>query len=165
MTAGDLDRQGRAHLAAADRPAAGQTNSFMDANPKGFGLMQRDRDFEDYQDDGAFYNRRPSIWVEPRGNWGAGAVQLVEIPTDDETHDNIVAYWRPDGEIKSGDRLRFDYRLYWQDSEPKYPKRLAKVVATRMGRGGIPGQTPAAQQAQIRRRLQGGPLDADAAAL
>ena len=77
-------------------PPALQTNSFVDTNPKGFGLMQRDRDFDNYQDDGAFYNKRPGIWVEPKGNWGKGAVQLVEIPTDDETHDNIVAYWRPD---------------------------------------------------------------------
>jgi periplasmic glucans biosynthesis protein len=118
------------------------TNSFMDNNPKGFGLIQRDRDFENYQDDGAFYNRRPSIWVEPGGDWGPGAVQLVEIPTDDEIHDNIVAYWKPDGDIKGGGGLTFDYRLYWQDEEPGYPKDVARVVATRLGIGGIPGQTP-----------------------
>jgi periplasmic glucans biosynthesis protein len=123
-------------------PPQVMTNSFADTNPKGFGLIQRDRDFADYQDDGAFYNKRPGIWVEPKGNWGAGAVQLVEIPTDDETHDNIVAYWRPDGEITAGDTRSFDYRLYWQDSEPAYPKTIAKVVATRLGRGGIPGQNP-----------------------
>ena len=118
------------------------TNSFIDDSPKGFGLMQRDRDFANYQDDGAFYNKRPSVWVEPEGNWGAGAVQLVEIPTDDEIHDNVVAYWRPDGDIKAGDTLSFDYRLYWRDNEPAYPKTIAKVVATRLGRGGIPGQNP-----------------------
>ena len=123
-------------------PPTLQTNSFVDNNPKGFGLMQRDRDFENYQDDGAFYDRRPGIWVEPKGNWGKGAVQLVEIPTDDETHDNIVVYWRPDDPIKSGDGLSFDYRLYWQDSEPNYPKSLARAVATRIGRGGVPGQIP-----------------------
>lgn len=119
-----------------------QTNSFADNNPKGFGLMQRDRDFANYQDDGAFYDRRPGIWVEPRGNWGKGAVQLVEIPTEDEIHDNIVAYWRPDEPVKSGDSLSFDYRLYWQDAEPNYPKNIARAVATRIGRGGIPGQNP-----------------------
>jgi glucans biosynthesis protein len=123
-------------------PPSVQTNSFMDTNPRGFGLIQRDRDFENYQDDGAYYNRRPGIWVEPRGNWGTGAVQLVEIPTDDEIHDNIVAYWRPDGDISAGKALAFDYRLYWQDSEPAYPKNIAKCVATRLGRGGIPGQIP-----------------------
>ena len=107
--------------------------------PKGFGLIQRDRDFADYQDDSAFYNKRPGIWVEPKGDWGAGAVELVEIPTDDEVHDNIVAYWRPDALVKSGDTLSFDYRLYWQDAEPAYPTDLARVTATRIGRPGIPG--------------------------
>jgi glucans biosynthesis protein len=123
-------------------PPQVMTNSFADDNPKGFGLIQRDRDFANYQDDGAFYNKRPGIWVEPKGSWGPGAVQLVEIPTDDETHDNIVAYWRPDRPVRAGDTMSFDYRLYWQDSEPAYPKSLAKVVATRLGRGGIPGQNP-----------------------
>lgn len=140
-------------------PPSLQTNSFVDTNPKGFGLMQRDRDFDDYQDDGAFYNKRPGIWVEPRGNWGQGAVQLVEIPTDDETHDNIVVYWRPDKEIKSGDSLSFDYRLYWQDTEPNYPKALGKVVATRIGRGGIPGQPPPANRRKFAIDWQGGALD------
>ena len=123
-------------------PPQVMTNSFADNNPKGFGLMQRDRDFANYQDDGAFYNKRPGIWVEPKGNWGPGAVQLVEIPTDDETHDNIVAYWRPDRDIRSGDTMAFDYRLYWQDNEPAYPRSIAKVVSTRLGRGGIPGENP-----------------------
>ena len=120
-------------------PPATQTNSFLDENPKGFGLMQRDRDFENYQDDGAFYNRRPGIWVEPKGNWGAGAVQLVEIPTTDEIHDNIVAYWRPDGDIAAGASRSYAYRLYWQDTDPAFPRGLARVAGTRMGRGGQAG--------------------------
>ena len=123
-------------------PPQVMTNSFADDNPRGFGLMQRDRDFADYQDDGAYYEKRPGLWVEPKGNWGPGAVQLVEIPTEDETNDNVVAYWRPGREIKNGDSLSFDYRLYWQNSEPAYPGTIAKVVATRLGRGGIPGQNP-----------------------
>jgi len=123
-------------------PPRVQTNAFMDTGPKGFGLMQRDRDFANYQDDGAFYNKRPSLWVEPKGDWGAGAVELVEIPTQDEIQDNIVAYWRPARELRKGDSLAFDYRLYWQNSEPAYPDTIAKVVATRLGRGGIPGQNP-----------------------
>jgi glucans biosynthesis protein len=120
-------------------PPALQTNSFVDSSPKGFGLMQRDRDFANYQDDSAFYNKRPGIWVEPKTDWGAGAVQLVEIPTNDEIHDNIVAFWRPEKPVKSGDALSFDCRLYWQDGEPGYPAELARVVATRIGRAGIPG--------------------------
>jgi glucans biosynthesis protein len=121
-------------------PPSVQTNSFLDDNPQGFGVMQRDRDFANYQDDGAFYNRRPSIWVEPLGNWGRGAVQLVEIPTQDEIHDNIVAYWKPDKPVKAGDSLSISYRLYWQDHMPHPPTDIARVVATRIGRGGVPGK-------------------------
>ncbi|HUZ74227.1 MAG TPA: glucan biosynthesis protein [Stellaceae bacterium] len=121
-------------------PPSVLTNSFFDDNPKGFGLMQRDRAFADYQDDGAFYNRRPGIWVEPAAGWGAGAVQLIEIPTNDEIHDNVVAYWLPKRPIKAGDRLPLAYRLYWQDEEPHPPTDLARVVATRIGRGGVPGK-------------------------
>jgi len=120
-------------------PPAVQTNSFVDNNPQGFGLIQRDRNFDDYQDDGAFYNRRPSLWVEPLGKWGEGAVQLVEIPTDDEVQDNIVAYWQPKAPVRSGDELAFDYRLTWANGEPVPQGPLGRVVATRIGRGGIPG--------------------------
>ena len=67
------------------------TNSFFDENPKGFGLLQRDRTFDHYEDDGVFYDKRPSVWIEPLNDWGRGAVQLVEIPTVDEIHDNIVS--------------------------------------------------------------------------
>ena len=77
--------------------------------------------------------------MEPKGDWGAGWVELVEIPTNDEVHDNIVAYWRPQKPVQGGDMLTFDYRLYWQDQEPFYPADIARVVATRIGRAGIPG--------------------------
>lgn len=116
-----------------------RTNSFLDANPKGFGLMQRDRDFAQYQDDGAFYNKRPGIWVEPLGEWGEGAVQLVEIPTDDEIHDNIVAYWKPKAPVKASDELKYDYKLYWQNDEPNPPVNIGRVVSTYTGSGGVPG--------------------------
>ena len=125
-----------------NNPRTLQTNSFADKSPKGFGLMQRDRDFENYQDDGAFYNKRPGIWVEPRGDWGEGAVQLVEIPTDDETHDNIVAYWQPKSSVTTGDSFKLDYKLYWQEREPNTSATQARVVATRRGRGGVPGVSP-----------------------
>ncbi|HEY5078857.1 MAG TPA: glucan biosynthesis protein G, partial [Opitutaceae bacterium] len=69
--------------------------TFSDENPKGFGLIQRDRRFEDYQDLEAEYHMRPSAWVEPVGSWGAGAVRLVELHAPDETYDNITAFWVP----------------------------------------------------------------------
>jgi periplasmic glucans biosynthesis protein len=140
----------------ADPPSV-QTNSFLDTDPKGFGLLQRDRNFDDYQDDGAFYNRRPSLWVEPLGKWGDGAVQLVEIPTDDEVQDNIVAYWQPKGAVKNGDALAFDYRLYWQAVEPS-PGVLGRVVATRVGRGGIPGLSHPKGLHKFVIDFEGGPL-------
>ncbi len=139
-------------------PPSLQVNSFVDANPKGFGLMQRDRNFADYQDDGAFYNRRPSLWVEPIGNWGEGAVQLVEIPTNDEIHDNIVAYWQPKAPVASGAALSFDYRLFWRDREPSFPPSLARVVATRIGRGGVPGRAPPPNTHKFVVDFEGGPL-------
>jgi glucans biosynthesis protein len=141
-------------------PATLQVNSFEDEDPKGFGLMQRDRRFADYEDDGAFYNRRPSVWVEPRGRWGKGAVQLVEIPTDDEIHDNIVAYWLPQKPVTAGSSMALDYRLYWQDQMPFPPKDVAQVVATRIGAGGIPGQPPARNTRKFVIDFTGGPLDA-----
>ncbi|MBU2976878.1 glucan biosynthesis protein [Alteromonas sp. C1M14] len=122
-----------------NNPHGVSTNSFMDENPKGFGLIQRDRDFNHYQDDGVFYNKRSSAWVKPIGDWGKGAVQLVEIPTKDETFDNIVAYWVPQKAAQKGDEFTFSYDIEWRPSDPK-PDNLATVVATRQGLGGIPGQ-------------------------
>jgi glucans biosynthesis protein len=113
-------------------------SAFIDNNPKGFGLLQRDRDFDHYQD-GVHYERRPSLWVEPLGDWGEGSVQLVEIPTDAETHDNIVAMWVPKPAAETGKNFRLRYRLYWQSDEP-FPSPLARCVATRLDRGGLPGQ-------------------------
>lgn len=121
-------------------PRRVETSSFVDHSPRGFGLLQRDRAFDHYQDDSAFYEKRPSLWVEPLGDWGEGAVQLVEIPTDDEIHDNIVAYWVPARPVAGGERLRFDYRLHWLAGEPYPSAAVGRVVATRIGRGGVPGQ-------------------------
>lgn len=140
-------------------PPAVLTNSFIDTNPKGFGLLQRDRNFDHYQDDGAFYNRRPSLWVEPQGNWGEGAVQLVEIPTNDEIHDNIVAYWTPAKPVRRGDNLTFSYKLYWQSRAPHFPSDIARVIATRIGRGGVPGQVPIPKNShKFVIDFEGGPL-------
>jgi glucans biosynthesis protein len=120
-------------------PPSIHTNSYFDDNPRGFGLLQRDRNFDHYQDDGVFYEKRPSLWVEPKGSWGKGAVQLVEIPTVDETFDNIVAYWNPTEKPQPGQELLYAYRLTWGRQLPHVPT-LATVVATRTGLGGVIGQ-------------------------
>lgn len=122
-----------------NNPAGVQTSTFMDRTPKGFGLLQRERRFEQYEDDGVWYNARPGVWIEPVGDWGEGAVQLVEIPTDDEIHDNIVAYWTPKEQLKAGGSAEFHYRAHWRLEEP-YPSPNGRVIATRLGTGGIPGQ-------------------------
>ena len=80
----------------------------MDESPKGFGLIQRDRDFADYQDPDSQYERRPSYWIQPLGDWGKGGIELVEIPSDEEIHDNIDAYWVPSA---PGDAARADALL------------------------------------------------------
>jgi glucans biosynthesis protein len=134
------------------------TSSFTDENPRGFGLLQRDRCFDHYQD-GVYYDRRPSLWVEPNGSWGKGAVQLVEIPTDDEIHDNIVAMWVPDITAAAGSEVKLSYRLYWAAGEP-FPADLARCVATRMGNGGQPGQPRPKGVRKFMVEFKGPPLEA-----
>jgi glucans biosynthesis protein len=108
--------------------------SFALTNPAGFGLMQRDRMFDSYQDLEARYELRPSAWVEPRGDWGAGRIELVQIPTPNETNDNIVAYWVPDTLPPPRTPLDLEYRVRWQkDNETRPP--LAWIAQTRRGHG------------------------------
>ncbi len=115
-------------------PAKLQISDFYDTNPRGFGLMQRQRDFHDYQDLEARYEKRPSLWVEPIGDWGEGAVQLIEIPTDKEIHDNIAAFWRPRVPLQAKGEYLFNYRLHWCTQNPFEPQELARFVATRVGK-------------------------------
>lgn len=121
-----------------ENPVGLRYNAYQDENPRGFGLLQRDRDFENYQDDAVFYERRPGVWVETRNAWGRGAVTLVEIPTLNETFDNIVAFWNPAQAPKPGDELIFAYRLHW-GAEPPFKPKYATVHATRTGLGGVVG--------------------------
>ncbi len=108
---------------------------FVDHNPKGFGLLQRNRRFESYEDAESHYENRPSAWVEPVGDWGAGAVTLIEIPSDQESNDNIVAFWRPKDPLAAGSEWQATYRLHWCREVPVASDRLGSVVSTRIGRG------------------------------
>lgn len=127
-----------------NNPPRLMTNSFVDNTPRGFGLMQRDRSFASYADSVLAYHQRPSAWIEPLDDWGKGAVQLLEIPTDDEIHDNIVAYWVPNDPLRQGDERSWRYRLSWTaDAGPAdgdRAHRRLRVLATRAGTGGIPEQ-------------------------
>jgi glucans biosynthesis protein len=92
-------------------PKSLRISSFGDRNPRGFGLMQRDRDFGNYQDLEAHYHARPGYWVEPEGDWGVGRVELIEIPTDNEAFDNIGACWTPQEPLPPGEMAQFRYRI------------------------------------------------------
>lgn len=113
---------------------------FADDNPKGFGLMQRERHFSQYQD-AVHYERRPGLWVEPLGAWGKGTVQLIELHTEEELYDNVVVAWVPAEPVRAGSHHHLHYRLYWQADEP-FPTSLARCVGTHIGRGGEPAHRP-----------------------
>jgi periplasmic glucans biosynthesis protein len=110
------------------------TSYYRIDSPRAFGLLQRERDFSAYQDLEARYEKRPGAWVEPVGDWGAGSVELIEIPTDDEYHDNIVAFWVPAEPATEGSRRSFEYRLTFGD-KPKAGQDQARAIATRIGAG------------------------------
>lgn len=113
-------------------PRTLQTSAFIDKNPRGFGLMQRDRDFATFDDLTARFERRPSLWVEPRGTWGDGYVELIEIPSEEEIHDNVVAYWTPATALEPGKPYPISYRLHWGTDAP-LPAAGARVVRTATG--------------------------------
>jgi len=92
-------------------PAQPAVSTFLDNNPRGFGLLQRDRSFEHYQDLDLAYELRPAYWIEPHEGWSEGGVQLVELPTENETNDNIVVSWAPKETLDGGHTLAFGYRV------------------------------------------------------
>ncbi len=111
-----------------------QVSVFADVDPRGFGLIQRDRDFFAYEDLESHFEKRPSLWTEPIGDWDVGGVYLIEIPTKEEIHDNIIAFWRPKDALKAKAEYTFVYRLYWGKSVPN-PRSLARFSKTRIGAG------------------------------
>ncbi|MFY0691125.1 MAG: glucan biosynthesis protein [Paracoccaceae bacterium] len=115
-------------------PAQLQISSFVDDGPRGFGLMQRTRRAEDFADLEAHYHKRPSLWITPGEDWGKGSVTLVEIPSDREIYDNMVAYWRPREALAPGKPHQMSYEMAW-GGEPPRPRDVAPVINTRMGKG------------------------------
>ncbi|TFF04931.1 glucan biosynthesis protein G [Pseudomonas sp. BCA14] len=113
-------------------------SNFAVENPRGFGLLQRGRDFSHYEDLDDNYDKRPSAWIEPEGDWGKGSVDLVEIPTADETNDNIVAFWSPAELPKVGEPLDVSYRLHWtMDEKDLHPADSAWVKQTLRSTGDV----------------------------
>ena len=90
-----------------------QVSSFGKTKPTGFGLLQRHQEFSQYQDAEARYEKRTSLWIEPKEEWGEGEVVLVEIPSQQEINDNIVAFWQPTEGLFAGQSYRFAYRMSW----------------------------------------------------
>lgn len=111
-----------------------QFSAFADKNPKGFGLLQRTRNFSEYQDLESHYGERPSVWVEPIGGWGEGSVDLVELPSAEEINDNMVAFWRPKEKLEEKGTYRFRYKLHWCWEKPAHSNK-ARIVQTRVGQG------------------------------
>ena len=116
-----------------NNPRRLQVSGFVDSNPRGFGLVQRDRRFSHFQDLEARYETRPSAWIIPRGDWGPGQVVLAEIPSDSETNDNIVAYWRPEAGLLPGRTFKAGYRITWPGDTPSTPG-IAPVIRSAEGR-------------------------------
>ena len=114
-------------------PSTLQVSVFVDANPRGFGLLQRERTFDMLEDDEQRWELRPSLWIEPIGDWGEGSVELVEIPTDTENNDNVIAFWRPKAVLAPAAEVSFAYRQFWCWTPPDRPT-LPVVTDTRTGR-------------------------------
>ncbi|MGQ0673783.1 MAG: glucan biosynthesis protein [Hyphomicrobium sp.] len=128
-----LNGQGERLWRPLTNPMKLQTSAFIDAGPRGFGLAQRDRAFTSFEDLDARYERRPTVWIEPKGSWGAGYVELIEIPAAEQIHDNIVAYWKPAEALEPGKPFSYAYRLTWGETVP-VAWTGAQVRKTRVGK-------------------------------
>ncbi|MHA6770051.1 glucan biosynthesis protein [Sphingobium ummariense] len=126
---------GTVHARPLVNPSAPRVDVFAEPSARGFGLLQRDRDFDHYQDDGVFYDRRPSLWATPTQPLGAGEVRLYTFPTDSEYTDNVAAYWTPSAAPAPGTRIDAAYRLVWDSARSPAASSLAIVDNVWRGRG------------------------------
>jgi glucans biosynthesis protein len=119
-------------------PSRLQITSLSDSKPKGFGMLQRDGQWDNYLDAEANYHIRPGLWVTPREGFDKGRLEVVEIPTTSEIHDNIVAFWTPEEPFNEGDSMYFSYELKTVEQHP-FESALATVERTRQGSAVLPG--------------------------
>jgi glucans biosynthesis protein len=119
-----------------DNPRTLHVTSFQMENPRGFGFLQRDRNFDHYQDLETQADRRASAWVTPTGEWGKGRIELVQIPTNSDTNDNAAAYWVPDAPAKAGEPFPFAYTLTWYGDDQTRPPG-GRVLSTRRDSGTV----------------------------
>lgn len=117
-----------------NNPETLQVSSFLDKGVQGFGLIQRQKKQNYFEDTEQMYHQRPSLWVRTNGAWDEGAVNLIEIPSDHENYENIMAYWRPKKPLKAGESVQISYQQMWgADVVPVAP--LARSVGFRAGKG------------------------------
>ncbi|WP_018075769.1 glucan biosynthesis protein [Novosphingobium nitrogenifigens] len=140
-----------------DNPPSPRVHMLRADHLKGFGMIQRDQAFDHYQDDYSFYDRRPSLWVEPVGDWGAGAIMLYEMNGASETVDNMAAMWIADAPARAGQRRDFAYRLVWTSRDPSADAN-AHCVDVFEGPGGVPGADPIAGATRYVFQFRGGGL-------
>jgi len=112
-------------------PPRTKVSSFRLDSPRGFGLVQRERRFEAYEDLVERYQDRPSAYIEPQGDWGKGVVRMQEMATPLETDDNIAVMWVPDSVPAEG--LRIAYRMHVAPDMPGV-EGFGHAVATRLTR-------------------------------
>ena len=130
---------GATHGRPLINPTAPRVSVFAERNPKGFGLLQRDRNFDHYQDDGVFYERRPSLWAAPRKPLETGQMRLYEFPTTSEYVDNICAYWTPSAPVRAGRRIDASYRLDWSSARSPGASGVALLENIWSGQAGEAG--------------------------
>ncbi len=135
-----------------------ELNYFTTDNVRGFGLLQRGTAFAQYEDAEANYQERPSAWITPAGDWGKGRVVLVEIPTSNETNDNVVAFWMPQQPVRPGQRLRFGYAIDVGGPEIS-EAQMARTAQTLVGRGDLIGGGNVKGAYRFIVDFQGGPLE------
>ena len=145
VAAADGEGHGELIWRPLTNPARPFVTSFALARARGFGLLQRDRAFGNYEDLEAHYQRRPSAWVEPVGDWGPGRVELLQFGTPDETHDNIAAYWVPQQLPPPGAPIDLAWRVRWTLGEP-LATPLARVLQSRRGHGFVDLPLPKGKQ-------------------
>ncbi len=139
-------------------PEALSIDYFATRNVRGFGLLQRENRFASYEDLEARYDTRPSAWIEPEGDWGNGQVVLVQLPTSDETNDNIVAFWRPDAPVTSREPLFFNYTAKFGNRDVA-GEPLARSVSTYLGDGSLVGGGDQRGAVRLVIDFEGGPLE------
>jgi glucans biosynthesis protein len=124
---------GEAFWRPLDNPPATRHQVFSAPSIKGFGLIQRERNFSAYQDLFNLYNQVPSVWVEPEGDWHEGDLHLLELSTSYEGLDNIVAFWDPKKKPAPLEPFHFGYTLYWEGGDADFKRSENRVVSTRIG--------------------------------